>query len=244
MRGYCFYFLFFLLGALLFCGCQGRQQIRNQADITRIMSEDYRFSAATAHPKAAALMKEDYYWSAGNDFAPFGNDGGSDAAYGFLQWRRQHPGGQVMKYVNELMDRWQYPAFNPEELDEEKIKAYVNKNREPDPVMEKQYLNVLMAASEKDGKRLTEEQAKAIMQQASQGMGGSYLLDMDDAFTGVCFAQFATEGHVDDDVLALTQKVLKRELMPVMLNLCPEEHRQERKKALEDLLVITSKMNI
>ena len=40
--------------------------------------EKSRLSVSIAHPKAIALLTEDFYWSEADEFSPFGNDDGND----------------------------------------------------------------------------------------------------------------------------------------------------------------------
>lgn len=63
-------------------------------------------SAKNAHPKAAALMKEEWWWDHGYDFAPFGNDDGSDAFYTFKDWRENNKTAKSIKAVDYLHQGW------------------------------------------------------------------------------------------------------------------------------------------
>jgi hypothetical protein len=73
--------------------------------------ERFVFSLKTAHPNARSLMKEDFYWSQGDESAPFGSDAGSDAAYGFQKWRKTHPTASPVSYLKGLFDSWAYPSL-------------------------------------------------------------------------------------------------------------------------------------
>ena len=63
----------------------------------------FEFSPKTAHPNAKALMKEDFFWSPIDEMAPFGSDAGSDAAYGFYKWQKQHSSTSPIIYLKELI---------------------------------------------------------------------------------------------------------------------------------------------
>lgn len=83
---------------------------------------DYELSAEGAHPKAKALLTEEFYWSPIDETGPFGNDDGSDAAFGFVEWREDHPRQNPKIYINELMEEWDYELFDWNELDTEQLK--------------------------------------------------------------------------------------------------------------------------
>ena len=87
---------------------------------------DFEYSLESAHPKARALMTEDFFWSPTEETGPFGSDDGSDAAYGFRRWRMEKKLNSPVTYLKELMKRWNYPFFDWEELDTSKIKEYLN----------------------------------------------------------------------------------------------------------------------
>ncbi len=57
---------------------------------------------------------------------PFGSDDGSDAAYGFRQWRLDNKTTSPVTYLKDLIARWQYPFFDYNEMDTLKIKEYLN----------------------------------------------------------------------------------------------------------------------
>nr|WKN33999.1 hypothetical protein K4G66_16585 [Tunicatimonas sp. TK19036] len=82
---------------------------------------DYELSAEGAHPKARALLIEEFYWSPIDETGPFGSDDGSDAAFGFLEWREDHPSQNPKIYINELLEEWDYELFDWNELDTEQL---------------------------------------------------------------------------------------------------------------------------
>ena len=63
-------------------------------------------SPKTAHPKAATLMKEEWWWNSIDDFSPFGNDDGSDAFYIFKDWRVSNLQVDPAIFILELEKRW------------------------------------------------------------------------------------------------------------------------------------------
>ena len=42
------------------------------------LDDDWELSAQTAHPNAASLLKEPFYWDVCDESSPFGNDSGAD----------------------------------------------------------------------------------------------------------------------------------------------------------------------
>jgi uncharacterized protein YfeS len=76
-------------------------------------------SAKTAHPKSAALMKEEWWWSTVDDLSPFGNDDGSDAFYIFKDWRENHQKADPIVFIDVLEKRWEM-SFDHLDNDSEK----------------------------------------------------------------------------------------------------------------------------
>lgn len=60
-----------------------------------------------AHPKAAALMTESFYWNCADDNSPFGNDNGADALSEFHIWRKRHPTEKPEIFINDLCEKFQ-----------------------------------------------------------------------------------------------------------------------------------------
>lgn len=83
------------------------------------------FSENTAHPNAAALMKEDFFWSSTDPGAPFGSEPSSEAAYGFYSWRATHPTTSPVIFLKDLLDSWHSHPLAWDELDTLRIKAYM-----------------------------------------------------------------------------------------------------------------------
>jgi uncharacterized protein YfeS len=88
-----------------------------------VMNEDFEFSPEHAHPKAQALLNEDFYWSPVEEAGPFGSDDGADACYTFAKWRRDHADEKPSVFLLELFEDWGYPVFNPLETSESGIRA-------------------------------------------------------------------------------------------------------------------------
>ena len=85
-------------------------------------------SKKTAHPTAVRLLAEDYWWEEGNDFSPFGNDDGSDALYGFREWRLTHTNTEPEEYFDYLAESWGTSFQQKDWSDYEKIKKEQTNN--------------------------------------------------------------------------------------------------------------------
>lgn len=83
------------------------------------------FALNTANPNAAALMKEDFFWSPTDPGAPFGNEPGSEAAYGFYSWRPSHLTTSSVIFLKDLLNSWHSRPLAWDELDTLKIAAYI-----------------------------------------------------------------------------------------------------------------------
>ena len=81
------------------------QQTENPSEMVQ-PSVVWRLSKKTAHPKAAQLMKEDWYWSESDDLSPFGNDEGWDAFYAFKDWREKNKNIEPALFLGELERTW------------------------------------------------------------------------------------------------------------------------------------------
>src|SRR5688500_7346626 len=81
-----------------------------------------------AHPLAKRLMDEEFYYSATEESAPFGNDDGSDTFAGFCQWRSSNPQASPLVYLQGQLLDWGYPSFDLHEKNSENIQSFVNEH--------------------------------------------------------------------------------------------------------------------
>lgn len=110
---------------LLFVSCSGQSKDKQVADTTNNeQMTHFEPSPETAHPRAKELMNEDFYWSPVEETGPFGNDDGSDAFYGFLEWREGNQATSPVVYIKELIQDWGYPPFDLNEMNEDNLRAY------------------------------------------------------------------------------------------------------------------------
>jgi uncharacterized protein YfeS len=178
------------------------------------------FSPATANPKAKALMKEDFFWSPIDESGPFGSDDGSDAAHGYYEWRRTNRAGSPVAYLTDLSQRWGYPPIEWDELDTNRLKAYMALGYHPNEKDIQQMVQMLKQENEKDKtpnkKTLTDEQLRQVVMQSGQGMGVQYLVGLDQSIIGVAFAQIVLEGKIEPKLRYYVTKALQREMLMVV----------------------------
>ena len=211
-------------------------------------STKFEFSPKTAHPNAKALMKEEFFWSPIDESGPFGSDAGSDAAYGFYKWRKEHSSTSPIIYLKELIARWNYPAIAWDEMDTLKIKKYMsiparldNAEIEQQVKMLKQY-NASSANAKQ--KSLSDEQIRQIVINSQKNMGASFLVDLDQSIIGTAFAQFVLEGKVDPSLKLFTEKALQREMLSLLTRQYPLDAQKAHKEKCLKLLSVLSKMKV
>jgi uncharacterized protein YfeS len=208
---------------------------------------EFEFSLKTAHPKARVLMKDDFFWDALEETGPFGSDDGSDAAFGFIDWRVHHKSASPIKYLTELIKSWQYPYFDYNELDTVKIKEYISSKGNLDETTIEERMQKLKEAirnsPDTSMKKLSDKQLRESIIASSKEMGGIYLLGQDNAIIGTGFAQFVLEGKIDNDIKKITITAIKRQLLSMMINRYAESYRQKRKQQLEKMLEVINKTN-
>ena len=78
------------------------------------------------HANVKKLMPEDWWYSQGDDFSPFGNDDGSDALYGFKEWRDTHIAIEPSLYFTELESDWNISFEQKDWTDYHQIKTAKN----------------------------------------------------------------------------------------------------------------------
>lgn len=76
-------------------------------------------SPKSAHPKAASLMNEEWYWDEVDELTPFGNDDGSDAVHFFKTWREKNKDEDPALFIDALEKDWDF-SFSHINNDSEK----------------------------------------------------------------------------------------------------------------------------
>ena len=236
-----------ILTSTLFFGCSNGQTKNNSSIVTQQSNtmNNFEFTFQSAHPKAQALMTDEFFWSPIEETAPFGSDDGSDAAYGFRQWRLLHKTASPISFLKELIQRWQYPYFDYNEMDTAKIKAYITSQANPDEHAIEQQMQMMREAfknsPDTSTNNIDDKQLREIMNASSKELGGSFLLGQDNAIIGIGFAQFVLEGHIDNDIKALTITAIKRQLLPLLINRYDDNYRDVRKQQLTKMLDVIHK---
>jgi len=111
----------------LFVSCNEHNKSNKQLNAPTITQmDDYELTPETAHPRAKQIMTEDFFWSPIEESGPFGNDDGSDAFYGFRDWRQSNKTVSPVIYLEELIERWGYDRFDFNEMNEENLNEYVS----------------------------------------------------------------------------------------------------------------------
>lgn len=191
-------------------------------------------------------MQEDFFWSPVEESAPFGNDAGSDAAYGFERWRLQNRALSPVEYLKQLIKEWHYPVLNWNDLDSTNIKNFLASKSQMSEESIERLVQQLMEMNKSGRDSLTrgmdEQKLRESVISTSQQMNGSYLLDQDNAIIGIGFAQFALEGKIDAYFQSLTITAIKRELLPVLINRFDEKYRETRETQLKKMLSVVEKM--
>lgn len=204
------------------------------------------FSIKSAHPRAQALMTEEFYWSPIEETAPFGNDDGFDAAYGFRDWHQVNKAESPIVYLKDLIARWNYPQFDYTEIDTTKIREYINRPAKTDKIQIEQLAQQLREADKKTQvpqfDHLDDNQLKELLSKTSSDMGFSYLRGIDNAITGIAFAQLVLEGTVDSDIKELAIIAIKRQMLPMLIDGYAEDYKDVRKQQLTKMLEVLNKI--
>ena len=233
------------LTSILFIGCSNGQTKNNNATQQNKTMDNSEYTFKSANPKAQALMTDEFYWSPIEETAPFGSDDGSDAAYGFRQWRLLNKTTSPETYLKDLIARWQYPFFDYNEMDTTKIKEYLNYKKELSETDIQQQIKTLKDLNKDlpDAyiNKLDDKQLREFITSSSTGMGGLYLLGQDNAIIGIGFAQFVLEGRIDNDIKSLTIIAIKRQMLPLFINRYDDNYRDKRKQQLTKMLEVINK---
>lgn len=188
------------------------------------------FTRSNAHPNAAALMKEDFFWSTVDEAGPFGSDDGWEAAQGFRQWRLLHPLNTPLTYIDDLLDSWHYPIFKWDELDTTAIHAFLTTPAKLDEASIEQVVNAMKQNQGNSPKKLTDEEIRKMVLEGGKNMGIIYLVGEDEAAISTAFAQFVLEGRLNSNLKAYAEKSLQRQMLPIVLRQFGTQGQQNMRK--------------
>ena len=205
------------------------------------LRQRFQFSHKTANPKAKKLMKEDFFWSPIEETAPFGSDDGSDAAYGFRDWRTSNKNTDPLVYIRELIMRWGFPYFDLYEMDTTKINAYMKTDAHADDsdmsVLKQNFRSIRVDTT----RQISDSEINEAVKSAMKNMGATYLLGQDNAVIGTAFAQLVLEGRVEPDLKKLSIVAIQRELLPMLINRYEPAYQKTRRAQLTKMLEVIRK---
>jgi uncharacterized protein YfeS len=221
------------------------QTNNNTSNLTHM--DYFELSPENAHPKAKELLTEDFYWSSIEESAPFGSDDGSDAFYGFREWRNINKTDSPIEYLKNLLSEWGFSPFDWKTLDTIKIEEYINENHKIGTSANQDQISVMKEhfkeMAEREGKEFDEALFNQSLNAASGDMGGTYLLGIDNAIIAVGFGQFVLEGMINKELKDLTKIALQRELTPILVNRWGD-YKETRVKLINRMASDIDKMEI
>ncbi|HET7731960.1 MAG TPA: hypothetical protein VFK48_18205 [Usitatibacter sp.] len=86
-----------------------------------IEDDDWELSPDTAHPTAAELMQEAFFWDVTDENSPFGNDSGADALELYREARAEDPDLDSREFLVELLEQWDVDTGFAQEIPEEEL---------------------------------------------------------------------------------------------------------------------------
>lgn len=207
--------------------------------------EDFEFTPETSHPNAKKLLTEDFYWSEEEETSPFGNDDGAEASYGFWKWGKKNKNVSPLKYLEKLLNEWDFPYFDLTELSPAKVQEYITQKRDVDngPFSGNMLADQLKEMASELEEEPDDNQFKELLANVTGVSADSYLIGMDNAIIAVAYAQYALEGKLDANLKALAQTAIKRELYPLLIETFSEDYRATRIEHLNKMLKSLNQMN-
>jgi uncharacterized protein YfeS len=241
-------YIILMAGILLFVSCNGQTKDNKQSDnSTKTQMDNYELSPETSHPNAKKLLAEEFYWSPIEESGPFGSDDGSDAFYGFRQWRQSNKNVSPTVYLEELIQGWGYPTFDLNEMDSAKINEYLTAKFTYDQAETEKdmstVINFFKSLPDSSGRQIDEAEQREIMARALDDMGITYMISQDNAVIAIGFGQFVLEGKIDADIKSLTRTAIKRELLPILIDRWGDDYRETRREQLTKMMASIDKMN-
>src|SRR5215203_2123336 len=89
------------------------------------MTSDHPATFNKAHSNAKLLMNDGFFFDVIEETAPFGSDDGSGAYASFNDWRKNHPSESPVNFLKQQINEWDYPKFDIEQTELEKLKPYL-----------------------------------------------------------------------------------------------------------------------
>jgi uncharacterized protein YfeS len=85
------------------------------------LDDDWELSAQGAHPNAATLLKEPFYWDVGDEGSPFGNDTGADTLQCYRAAIESNGDLDGFEFLAELFDEWDVDRDFAEGIPDEEL---------------------------------------------------------------------------------------------------------------------------
>lgn len=235
---------FMFSGILCFSSCVGEQF---KADTLSFLTNTNVISRETAHPRAKALLTEDFYWSPIEESGPFGNDDGSDALYDFLEWRKSNGSESPLRFLDTLIILWNYPKFDWNELDTNMIQDYLKAQGKYKPEkLTREHIEDMRPFYQELAKKQNEvfDEKKFLVQLESSEVSNRHrlLLGQDNAIISIGFGQFASEGRIDPELKRVTLIAIRRELLPILIREWDDDYKQTRINQLKSMLEVVDEM--
>jgi uncharacterized protein YfeS len=87
----------------------------------RTPDDDWELSPETAHPDAARLLQEPFYWDRADENGPFGNNAGADALEFYRAALEDDPDVDSGEFLEELFEEWDLDRDFAEGVPEEEL---------------------------------------------------------------------------------------------------------------------------
>ena len=85
------------------------------------LDDDWELSVQTAHPNAARLLKEPFYWDVCDENSPFGNDCGADTLEFYRAALDSNADLDSSEFVAELFEEWDVDRDFAEGIPDEEL---------------------------------------------------------------------------------------------------------------------------
>lgn len=67
---------------------------------------EWELEPSNAHPRAAEILTDEFFWNCVDDNSPFGNDNGADILEFYREWREDNKPSDALSFFNDILDNW------------------------------------------------------------------------------------------------------------------------------------------
>lgn len=201
--------------------------LKNQ-DIERYRSFDFKYE--DVHDNAKFMLSNELYLGNVGINGPFGGNLGYHKIIDFIEWKLQHLASNSV----DFFESFTIPDFDITSFKESYINEYLEKKRDEMKSFvfenyEAFYIN--LAVFPQDGKKQTEEEIiKGLLDDT---VHEKVIYEMDNGIIAVGFGQLMIEGRIEKELMTLVEKAIIRQLLPIFLNILPDEvAKKNREKEL------------